>query len=117
MPDRLLSLVVLVGAWVPPAAVGWAAAELARKRATRLRPALLYTVLAATVVAWAAIWFWFNLGRMPPYIPGSTMDPTYASPEAVKGLLVFASAVVLPVSAIACVLAFRGRRRSLARSP
>ena len=113
MPDRLLSLVVLVGAWVPPAAAGWAAAGFAHRPTTRLRPALMYAALAALVVGWAAAWFLFNLGRMPPYIPGATRDPTYAPPKAVAGLLVVATAVVLPVSAIACVLAFRRRARLL----
>jgi hypothetical protein len=73
----------------------------------------MYAALAALVVGWAAAWFLFNLGRMPPYIPGATRDPTYAPPKAVAGLLVVATAVVLPVSAIACVLAFRRRARLL----
>ena len=113
MPDRLPSLVLLVGFWVPPAAIGWAAADFVHRSATRLRDARIYTVLATIVVAWAAAWFFFNLGRMPPYIPGATRDPTYAPPEAVTGLLIVASALVLPGSAIACVLAFRAHRRSL----
>ena len=111
LPDRLPSLVLLVGAWVPPAALGWAAAEFARRRATRVRPVVLYSVLAVLVLGWAAAWFFLNAGRMPPYIPGATEDPTYAPPQAVRWLVVVAAAVVLPVSAIACWWAFHARAR------
>lgn len=117
MPDRLPSLVLLVGFWIPPAVVGWAAADLLHRSTTRLRPKLIYTLLVIFVLGWSAVWFFFNLGRMPPYIPGATRDPTYAPPKAVAGLLVVASALVLPGSAIACVLAFRRRGRSLRRAP
>jgi hypothetical protein len=68
-------------------------------------------VLPAFVVAYSAAWFYFNLGRMPPYIPGATMDPTFATPRAVAGLAVVAGALVLPGSALACALAFLRRRR------
>jgi len=71
----------------------------------------MYAALAAMVVGWAAVWFLFNLGRMPPYIPGATRDPTYAPPKAVAGLAVVSGALVLPGSALACALAFRCRRR------
>jgi hypothetical protein len=70
-----------------------------------------YAVLATFVLGYAAAWFLFNLGRMPPYIPGATTDPTFASPEAVAGLAVVTTALVLPGSALACALAFRCRRR------
>jgi hypothetical protein len=70
-----------------------------------------YAVLAIFVLVYAAAWFLFNLGRMPPYIPGATIDPTVATPRAVAGLAVVTSALVLPGSALACVLAFRRRRR------
>lgn len=116
LPDRLPSLALLVGCWVPAAAAGWAAAGLAHRRTPRFRPALMHTVLAVLVLGWCAGWFLFNLGSMPPYIPGSSHDPGYAPPQAVTGLLVVASAVVLPASAIACVLAFRARARSLRRA-
>jgi hypothetical protein len=116
MPDRLPSLVLLVGFWIPPAVVGSVAADLVHRSTTRVRPALIYTVLTTFVLAWAAAWFFFQLDRMPPYIPGSTHDPTYAPPEAVAGLAVVASALVLPGSAIACVLAFRSRARALRRT-
>jgi len=109
MPDRLPSLIVLVAFWIPPAVVGHAAAALVQRSVARVRPALIYTALTIFVLAWAAAWFLFNLRRMPPYIPGATQDPTFAPPEAVVGLAVVASALVLPVSAIACVLAFRRR--------
>lgn len=116
MPDRLPSLVLLVGFWIPPAVVGRAAADLVHRNTTRVRPALIYTVLTIFVLGWSAAWFLFNLSRMPPYVRGATQDPTYAPPEAVAGLAVVASALVLPGSAIACVLAFRSRGRSLRRT-
>lgn len=111
MPDRLPSLVLLAGFWIPPAAVGWAAARVAHAGLTRGRTALMYAVLSMFVLGWSAAWFLFNLGRMPPYIPGSSRDPAYAPPEAVAGLAIVASALVLPGSAIACGLAFRRRGR------
>src|SRR5436190_4248537 len=88
MPDRLPSLIVLVGFWVPPAVAGWVAAwHIHRSRgARRDRPALTYAALTAFVLAYAVGWFFFNLHRMPPYIPGSTMDPTFASPQAAAWL-------------------------------
>ena len=106
IPDRLPSLIVLVGFWIPPAVAGCVAAWSLRNTA-RGRRTLIYAVLAIFVVGYAAAWFFFNLGRMPPYIPGSTTDPTFAPPEAVKGLAIFTSALVLPGSALACVLAYR----------
>jgi len=72
-----------------------------------------FAVLAIFVLGYAAAWFLFNLGRMPPYIPGASIDPTFAPPEAVRGLAVFTSALVLPGSALACALAFRLRGRML----
>jgi len=107
MPDRLPSLIVLAGFWIPPAVAGWMAAGSLRRRARSRRPAVL--VLAAIVVAYAVAWFFFNLRRMPPYIPGATMDPSFASPEAAAALAVVAGALVLPGSALACTLAFRRR--------
>ena len=114
MPDRLPSLIVLVGFWIPPAAAGWVAAGYLERNPNR-NARVIYAVLAVFVVAYAAAWFFFNLGRMPPYIPGATMDPTFASPQAATGLAVFTSALVLPGSALACALAFRWRRRMLRR--
>ena len=113
IPDRLPSLIVLVGFWIPPAVAGWVAAGslLRRTRAT-----VTYAVLAAFVLAYAAAWFLFNLGRMPPYIPGASIDPTFAPPRAVAGLAIVASVLVLPGSALACALAFRRRRRMLRRT-
>jgi len=51
---------------------------------------------------------------MPPYIPGASIDPTFAPPRAVAGLAIVAGALVLPGSAIACALAFylHGRMHS-----
>ena len=114
MPDRLPSLVLLVGFWIPPAVVGFALADLLHRSTTRVR--LIYTVLAIFALGWSAAWFLFQLDRIPPYVPGATMDPTYAPPEAVAGLAVVASAFVLPGSVIACVLAFRSRARRLRRT-
>jgi hypothetical protein len=116
MPDRLPSLVLLVGFWIPPAVVGRAAADLVHRSTTHVRPALIYTVLATFVLGWCAAWFLFNLSRIPPYLPGATHDPTYAPPEAVTGLALVAGALVLPGSAIACALAFRSRARRLRRA-
>ena len=113
IPDRLPSLIVLVGFWIPPAVIGIAVADLVHRGTTRVRPALIYTVLIIFVLGYAAAWFVFNLDRMPPYIPGATHDPTYASPQAFRGLAVFTSALVLPGSVIACLLAFRIRARML----
>ena len=116
IPDRLPSLVLLVGFWIPPAAIGWAAAEFFHRSAVRVRAALPYALLTILVLGWAAAWFLFQINRMPPYIPGSSEDPTFAPPKAVAGLAVVASALVFPASLIACVLAFRLRRHALRRS-
>ena len=117
LPDRLPSLIVLVGFWIPPAIVGWVAAGLIRQSTNRYRVLVTLTFLATFVLSYAAAWFLFNLGRMPPYIPGATTDPTFAPPEAVTGLAVVTGALVLPGSALACALAFRLRGRMHRRSP
>src|SRR6185503_1247227 len=117
IPDRLPSLIYLVGFWIPPAVCGLAVADLVHRSTTRVRPALIYIGLAIFALGWAACWFLFHLSRIPPYVPGATHDPTYAPPEAVAGLAVVASALVLPVSAIACLLAFRRSARRLRRTP
>ena len=111
MPDRLPSLIVLVGFWVPPAIAGWLAARSLEERAPRDRITAAYAVLSVFVLGYAVAWYYFNLHRMPPYIPGATMDPTFASPTATRALAIFTSALVLPGSALACVLAYRRRRR------
>jgi hypothetical protein len=116
MPDRLPSLIVLVGFWIPPAVAGWVAAGSLERSAKRARVTLTFAVLATFVLGYAAAWFVFNLGRMPPYIPGASTDPTFAPPRAVAGLAVVASVLVLPGSAIACTLAFRRRARMLRRT-
>lgn len=107
LPDRLPSLIVLVGFWIPPAVAGWVAAESLRRSTRRYPATVTFAVLATFVLVYAAAWFFFNLGRMPPYIPGATTDPTFAPPQAVAGLAVITSALVLPGSALACALAFR----------
>ena len=116
LPDRLPSLIVLVGFWMPPAVAGWVAAEYLQRSTKRSRAIVTYAVLATFVLGYAAAWFLFNLGRMPPYIPGASIDSTIAPPKAVAGLAVVASVLVLPGSAIACVLAFRSRDRTLRRT-
>jgi len=113
LPDRLPSLIVLVGFWILPAVAGWVAAGFLHQSTKRNRAAVTFAVLAIFVLGYAAAWFLFNLGRMPPYIPGASIDPTFAPPEAVRGLAVFTSALVLPGSALACALAFRLRGRML----
>lgn len=115
IPDRLPSLVLLAGFWIPPTLIGIVVADLVQRMTTRLRPALIYTLLAIFALGWSAAWFLFQLDRIPPYVPGATLDPTYAPPEAVSGLAVVASALVLPGSLIASVLAFRIRARWLRR--
>ena len=117
LPDRLPSLIVLVGFWIPPAVAGWVAAGSFQRSTKRYRATVTFAVLATFVLAYAATWFFFNLGRMPPYIPGASTDPTFAPPEAVRGLAVFTSALVLPGSALACALAFRLRGRMPERTP
>ena len=117
LPDRLPSLIVLAGFWMPPAVAGWVAAGSLRRSTRGSRATVTYAVMATFVLAYAAAWFLFNLGRMPPYIPGATTDPTFAPPEAVAGLAVVASALVLPGSALACALAFRLRGRMTRRTP
>jgi hypothetical protein len=104
IPDRFPSLVLLVAFWIPPALIGWAAADFFHRSAARVRAALSYALLTMFVLVWSAAWFLFQINRMPPYIPGSTEDPTFAPPQAVAGLAVVAGALVLPVSAIACKL-------------
>ena len=116
MPDRLPSLIVLVAFWVPPAVAGWVAAGSLQRSPKRDRAVATYAVLATFVLGYAAAWFYYNLGRMPPYIPGATMDPTVATPRAIAGLAVFSGAVVLPGSALSCALAFWRRRRMLGRA-
>ena len=117
LPDRLPSLIVLVGFWIPPAVAGWMAARYLERSTRRYRATVIYAVLATFVVGYAAAWFLFNLGRMPPYIPGASTDPTFAPPQAVMGLAVVTGVLVLPGSALACVLAFRRRRRMPGRPP
>ena len=116
LPDRLPSLIVLVGFWIPPALAGWVAAGLLQRSTRRYRAPVIFAVLTAFVLGYAAAWFLFNLGRMPPYIPGATTDPTFAPPQAVAGLAVVTSALVLPGSALACALAFRLRGRMTGRT-
>jgi len=111
IPDRLPSLIVLVGFWIPPAVAGWVAAGFLQRSIKRGRATVTYAALVAFVLGYAAAWFLFNLHRMPPYIPGALIDPTLAPPKAVAGLAVVAGALVLPGSALACALAFRCRRR------
>jgi hypothetical protein len=117
MPDRLPSLIVFVGFWIPPAVAGWVAAGALQRSTTRNRAAVTYAVLAMFVLLYAAAWYLFNLGRMPPYIPGAVMDPTIATPRAVKWLAVVTCGLVLPGSALACALVFRRRARLLGGRP
>ena len=115
LPDRLPSLIVLVGFWIPPAVAGWVAAGLLQRSTKGAGSRLTVIVLATFVLCYAAAWFFFNLGRMPPYIPGASTDPTVASPRAVAGLAIVAGGLVLPGSALVCALAYRHRRRMLRR--
>jgi hypothetical protein len=112
MPDRLPSLIVLVGFWIPPAVAGWVAAGSLDRGTRPGRATVTYAILATFLLGYAAAWFFFNLHRMPPYIPGATIDPTVSPPRAIAGLAVVTSGLVLPGSALACILAFRRRRHS-----
>lgn len=56
MPDRLPSLVLLVGFWIPPAVLGRVAADFVHRSLTRVRFAVIYAVLATFVLAWSAAW-------------------------------------------------------------
>jgi hypothetical protein len=89
------------------------AAGSLERRNQRKSAKATYAALAAFVVGYAAAWFFLNLVAMPPYIPGSTIDPSYAPPKAVAWLGVVAGALVLPGSALACAAAFRRRTRML----
>jgi hypothetical protein len=113
MPDRLPSLIVLAGFWVPPAAAGWVAAGTLKQRRRRDTIVAIYGALGVFVLFYALLWFLFNLSRMPPYVPGASADPAVATPQAVNALLVVAGALVLPGSALACAVAFRRRAREL----
>jgi len=116
LPDRLPSLIVLVGFWIPPAVAGWVAAGFLQRSTRRYRATVTFAVLVTFVLGYAAAWFLFNLSRMPPYIPGATTDPRFAPPKAVGWLAVITSVLVLPGSALACAIAFRRRRRMLTRT-
>src|SRR4030095_12917468 len=105
IPDRLPSLIVLVGFWIPPAVAGWVAAESLQRSTRAYRATAIFAVLPPFCLFCVAAWFLFNLGRFPPYIPGASTDPKFAPPEAVAGLAVVASVLVLPGSALACALA------------
>ena len=117
MPDRLLSLVILVGFWVPPALFGWMVASTYQRSNERARKSMKTTVLPAIVVLYAVAWFLLNLIAMPPYIPGATMDPVFPpSQRAIVGLAVFTALVVLPGSGLACYTLFRSRMRTVDKS-
>lgn len=116
IPDRLPSLVLLLGFWVPAAVAGRVAAEIVHRRASRARPPVVFAGLAVFVLASSAAWFFINVNAVPPYIPGATMDPTSAPPEVVMGLIAVTSALVVPGSALACWLAYRHGMQSLGRA-
>jgi len=92
------------------------AAGALHRSTKRDRARVTLAFLATFVLGYAAVWFLFNLGRMPPDIPGASTDPTFAPPKTVAGLAVVTSALVLPGSALACALAFRRRGRMLRRA-
>lgn len=111
LPDRLPSLIVLAGFWIPPAAAGWLMARSLSRGGQSNSTTVTSAILATFVLAYTGAWFLFNLSRMPPYIPGASTDPTFAPPQAVRWLAIVTSTVVLPGSALACAVAFRRRLR------
>lgn len=115
IPDRLPSLIVLVGFWVPPAIAGWVASEFLNRSTMRYRAALTFAGLAIFVLGYAAAWFFLNLNAIPPYLPGATHDPKYAPPEAVKGLAIVTGALVLPAARSPACWRFVSRGDSDAR--
>jgi len=112
MPDRLPSLVLLVGCWVPSMIAGRAAAALVRRHVGQIRPVWIHGGLTVFVAASSATWFVINLNAVPPYIPGATFDPTFVPPGATSALALVTAVVVLPVSAIACAVAYRAGIRA-----
>ena len=60
MPDRLPSLIVLVGFWIPPAVACWVAAGGLQRSTKPNRAAMTYAALATFVEAYAAAWFFFE---------------------------------------------------------
>ncbi len=76
IPDRLPSLVLLVGFWIPPAVVGIAVADLFNRSSKRVRPALIYTLLA--ILPWAGLQrgFFFN---------STAFRRTYPAPRWIQG--------------------------------
>ena len=112
MPDRLPSLIVLIGFWVPPAALGWAVARSLQRSGRVSASRALVGTLGLAVIAYALAWYYFNSHRMPPYIPGAVDEPTVATPEASRNLAIFTAALIMPGSALACAIAFLHRLRA-----
>jgi hypothetical protein len=56
LPDRLPSLIVLVGFWIPPAVAGGVAAEYLQRSETRYRATVIFAVLAIFVLGYVAAW-------------------------------------------------------------
>jgi len=111
MTDRLPSLVLLLGFWVPPALAGWAAAPSLLRRTRTSRPKITYAALTLFLLAYSFAWCLLNLRAIPPYIPGVTMDPTFVPPGAAGWLALMTGALVFPGGVLACFLAFRARGR------
>ena len=117
MPDRLPSLVLLVGfCWIPPAIVGFVAADLVHRITTHVRQALIYTLLTIFAVGYAAAWFLFQLDRIPPYVPGATNGSNVRTTAGCRGTAVVSSALVLPGSVLACMLVSHSRGQWLRRT-
>jgi hypothetical protein len=104
MPDRLPSLLILIGFWIPPAVAGWVAAGSVRYRSGSTKIPAILTVF---VLGYAVLWFLSNLFRMPPYIPGAAPDPTPPTLRTAGWLAAVTALLVLPGSALACAVGFR----------
>jgi hypothetical protein len=105
----LLHLALLLLFWVPPATIGRLAALHLTQRLPRVL--LVRVLLPLLVLGWAASWFLLLVASLPPYESRGPGDPQDAPAMLVMSLLVIASMIVLPGSAIACWVSFQRQAR------
>src|SRR4051812_17962271 len=108
MIRQLLALALLYGFWLPPLVAGlWMAGR--RQRVLNL---------PLTAVGWSLIWVVFLYLLFPPYVAKGPTAYYVNLLLLVACLLIFATVVVLPVSAIACwigTLRYAGWRQTQIR--